>query len=387
MTSNTMLTSTSKGDGVGGPGLLELHHVSKVFGVARSSAIAVDDVTLTIEPGQFVTLLGPSGCGKTTTLRMIAGFETPTSGDITLDGVSVLPVPPNRRPMSMVFQSYALFPNLSVSDNVGFGLKVKKVDKAERVRRVAQAMEQVGIGEYGRRYPHELSGGQQQRVALARALVMEPKMLLFDEPLSNLDAKLRERMRDEIKAIQRRLGVTSVFVTHDQTEAMTMSDVIVVMNQGRVEQIGSPRQVYGRPETRFVAAFLGKANFLTGKVVEAHGDGQATIHCGRMVVTVPCHDGVRVGGQAMVLVRAEGVRVSSGASDQVAAAGLGSSACLDGKIVSAAFDGPITVYRVATGLGEFKVDGPGARDVLPVGAPVSLTINQAQAWALPGDAA
>ncbi len=227
---------------------------------------AVKDADLQISQGELVTLLGPSGCGKTTTLRMIAGFEFPTSGRILLDGKEINTLPPNKRDMSMVFQSYAIFPHLNIFENIAYGLHVQRISKSEVERRVGAVLELVELTGYEKRAPNQLSGGQQQRVALARALVMEPKVLLMDEPLSNLDAKLRESMRTEIRRIQRSLGITSVYVTHDQIEAMTLSDRVVVMNKGLIEQVGSPVEVYRYPQTRFVADFIGRANFIDATV-------------------------------------------------------------------------------------------------------------------------
>ena len=221
---------------------------------------------LHIAEAEFLTLLGPSGCGKTTLLRLLAGFETPDSGDILLDGVRVNELPPDSRNVNTVFQSYALFPHLSVFDNVAFGLRMKKIPTAERTERVKQALAVVHLQEYGDRKPHQLSGGQQQRVALARALVNRPRVLLLDEPLSALDSKLRKAMQVELKALQRQLGITFVFVTHDQEEALSMSDRIVVMRAGRVEQIGGPREIYEKPVSLFVAQFVGESNLLEGTV-------------------------------------------------------------------------------------------------------------------------
>lgn len=243
---------------------LELRNISKVYPTKKGNVTAVSEANFQINPGEFVTLLGPSGCGKTTILRMISGFETPTTGEILLDNHNIVSVSPAKRPMSMVFQSYALFPHLSVRKNVAFGLTLKKDLTKENIKeRVDRAMQAMDILEYADRGPHELSGGQQQRVALARALVMEPRVLLFDEPLSNLDAKLREQMRYEIRRLQQELGITSIFVTHDQDEAMSMSDKIVVMQRGKIAQIGSPQEVYRYPSSRFVAEFLGSANFFS----------------------------------------------------------------------------------------------------------------------------
>ena len=252
---------------------LVLEDVSKVFPARGSSGevTAVNDVSIEIEKGELVTLLGPSGCGKTTTLRLIAGFEFPNHGTIRLDGKVINQEPPHKRDMSMVFQSYAIFPHLSVFENIAYGLNVQHRPQAEIRQRVARVLELVELTGLENRAPNQLSGGQQQRVALARALIMEPKVLLMDEPLSNLDAKLREQMRTEIRRIQKRLGITSVYVTHDQVEAMTLSDRIVVMNEGRIEQIASPTEIYRRPQTRFVADFIGRANFVAGAVCDCQG--------------------------------------------------------------------------------------------------------------------
>ncbi|MCV9934798.1 ABC transporter ATP-binding protein [Boseaceae bacterium BT-24-1] len=235
---------------------LELDGLVKHF----SSFVAVDGLSLSVERGEFVSLLGPSGCGKTTTLHMIAGFQEPSAGSISVDGVDIVDVPVNKRDIGIVFQNYALFPHMTVADNVGFGLDMRRVPKATRDARVRRALEQVHLETLAGRYPKELSGGQQQRVALARALVIEPKILLLDEPLSNLDAKLREDMQIELKLLQRELGITTILVTHDQNEAMALSDRIAVMHGGRIVQLDAPYQGYERPETPFVAGFLGKAN-------------------------------------------------------------------------------------------------------------------------------
>jgi iron(III) transport system ATP-binding protein len=249
---------------------LTLENITKVFPPQRtgSEVTAVKDVNLDIEKGELVTLLGPSGCGKTTTLRMIAGFEFPTTGSIILDGQAINSLPPHKREMSMVFQSYAIFPHLNVFENIAYGLNVQRLPKSVTKERVNKVLELVHLEGYGDRAPTQLSGGQQQRVALARALIMEPKVLLMDEPLSNLDAKLREEMRTEIRRIQKELNITSVYVTHDQIEAMTLSDRIVVMNQGIIEQIGTPVEIYRFPNSRFVADFIGRANFVPGEVQE-----------------------------------------------------------------------------------------------------------------------
>ena len=244
---------------------IRLRGLRKEFG----SVVAVDGVDLDVLDGEFLTLLGPSGSGKTTVLRMIAGFELPSAGHIELGGVDVTNRPPFDRDVNTVFQDYALFPHMSVHDNVEYGLRVRKVERAERRRRVAEALERVRLDGYGDRRPSELSGGQRQRVALARALVNRPKVLLLDEPLGALDLKLREQMQVELKSIQRDVGITFVFVTHDQQEALTMSDRIAVFHAGQIEQIGSPAQVYERPQTEFVAGFVGTSNLLVGEAARA----------------------------------------------------------------------------------------------------------------------
>jgi putative spermidine/putrescine transport system ATP-binding protein len=238
---------------------LVLDKLTKRFG----DHVAVDGLSLTVEKGEFVSLLGPSGCGKTTTLQMIAGFVEATSGSVMLEGRDLLATKPSQRGLGIVFQSYALFPHLTAAENVAFGLDMQKVAREEKQQRVAEALKLVGLAAFAERFPRRMSGGQQQRVALARALVIRPRILLLDEPLSNLDAKLREEMQIELRQIQRTVGTTTILVTHDQAEAMALSDRIVVMNAGRVEQIGRPHEAYERPASPFVASFLGKTNVLT----------------------------------------------------------------------------------------------------------------------------
>src|SRR6201994_2191873 len=259
---------------IGGPegGEVRLEALEKRF----EDVVAVDAIDLEIASGEFFSLLGPAGCGKTTTLRLIAGFERPTAGDICLDGVSLAAVPPDRRNVNTVFQSYALFPHLNVLDNVAFGMRYQKVKKAERERRAKEALALVELGDYAKRRPHQLSGGQQQRVALARALVLRPSVLLLDEPLGALDAKIRRALRVELKALQEEVGTTFIFVTHDQEEALSMSDRIAVMHEGRVDQVGTPREIYETPATLFVADFLGVANVMDVEVLTSDGRG-----CGR----------------------------------------------------------------------------------------------------------
>ncbi|HYC37236.1 MAG TPA: ABC transporter ATP-binding protein [Usitatibacter sp.] len=289
---------------------LQLRSLGKSYG----DQWAVRDVSLGVEQGEVLSLLGPSGCGKTTTLNMIAGFIEPTSGSIDLDGKPIDKVPLNRRDTLMVFQSYALFPHMTASQNVAFGLEMRKVPKEERGRRVAEALALVGLGHLGQRYPGELSGGQQQRVALARALVLRPKVLLLDEPLSNLDAKLRQEMRVELRRIQQQVGITTVFVTHDQAEALAISDRIAVMNAGVVEQLGSAVEIYERPASLFVATFIGEINALRATVVGVHEDTvTAKIDDGAVVGAARSREH-RVGDEVTLLVRPERLRFASGGS-------------------------------------------------------------------------
>lgn len=245
---------------------LEINNVRKVF---AGQAPAVDNFHLQVERGEFVSFLGPSGCGKTTTLRMVAGFELPTAGTIRLDGADITNKPPNQRNVGMVFQSYALFPNMTVAENVGFGLMIRKRPKAEIEKRAADLLNLIHLPDKGKNYPYQLSGGQQQRVALARALAIEPQVLLLDEPLSALDAKIRDELRGEIRRIQQQLGITTIYVTHDQQEAMALSDRVVVMSKGVMEQVGTPFEIYNYPTTQFVASFVGTLNQLRCTVVDA----------------------------------------------------------------------------------------------------------------------
>jgi iron(III) transport system ATP-binding protein len=252
---------------------VRLEHITKIFKDYKTSKdfAAVDDVSIDIKPGSFVTLLGPSGCGKTTTLRMIAGFESPDTGQIYLGEESINELTPNKRDTAMVFQSYALLPHYNVFDNIAYGLKVRKIPRNEIRDRVMDMLNLVELQGLENRMTNQLSGGQQQRVALARALVIEPGVLLFDEPLSNLDAKLRVAMRTEIRRIQQTVGITAVYVTHDQAEAMSISDQIIIMNKGRIAQMGTPQEIYYQPKSEFVADFIGEVNFLEGKVTAVEG--------------------------------------------------------------------------------------------------------------------
>jgi spermidine/putrescine transport system ATP-binding protein len=281
------------------PPCVELRSVTKRFG----DLIAVNDLSLAVPEGDFFTLLGPSGCGKTTTLRMVAGFEEATEGRVLIDGDDVAGVPPYKRPTNTVFQSYALFPHLTVRENVAFGLKRQKVDKAEIARRVDRELERVGLAAEGNRRPAQLSGGQQQRVALARALVNLPKVLLLDEPLGALDLKLRKGLQIQLKGIQREVGITFLYVTHDQEEALTMSDRIAVMNHGRIEQVADPEEVYGKPATTFVAGFIGVSNLMPCVVKSSGANGEVQLDSGVRVKAEV--NGFAVGDRCNAVVRPE----------------------------------------------------------------------------------
>jgi putative spermidine/putrescine transport system ATP-binding protein len=288
---------------------LEIDNLEKRF--AQTTAVA--HVQLDVNRGEFVSLLGPSGCGKTTTLRIIAGFESPSSGAIRIDGVDITRRPPNRRNVGMVFQSYALFPNMTVAENVGFGLKVAKKPASAIKQRVEEMLNLIKLPALGNRYPYQLSGGQQQRVALARALAIQPQVLLLDEPLSALDAKIRVVLRNEIRSIQRALGITTIYVTHDQEEALSLSDRVVVMNEGRVEQIGTPFEVYNFPSTAFVASFVGTLNILRGHVADP---ARGTILVdGQEVIASRALEHAQVGDACSVALRPEVVSLHEAAGD------------------------------------------------------------------------
>jgi spermidine/putrescine ABC transporter ATP-binding subunit len=284
---------------------LEVRNLVKRF-TAQS---VVGPLSFSVEAGEFVSLLGPSGCGKTTTLRCIAGFETPTEGSILLNGSSIVDQPPNRRNIGLVFQNYALFPHLTVFENVAFGLRLRRVGDAQLKQRVGHALELVGLPDLAARYPRQLSGGQQQRIAIARSVVLEPRILLFDEPLSNLDLKLRLTMRRELRELQRRLGKSAVYVTHDQGEALALSDRIVVMSNGRIEQIGSPQEIYERPANAFVADFIGSSNLLDATVIGS--DGAATIIDAGGLKLRALVVGHASGTRMLAMVRPERIRIAA----------------------------------------------------------------------------
>jgi iron(III) transport system ATP-binding protein len=352
---------------------LTLEHLSKTFPgrTQEGEVTAVHDVSLAIAQGEFVTLLGPSGCGKTTTLRLIAGFESPTQGRIILDGRRLDNVPPNRRDMAMVFQSYAIFPHLNVFENIAYGLRIKKLSAAEMRRKIAQVLSLTELTGLEHRAPHQLSGGQQQRVALARALVMEPKVLLFDEPLSNLDAKLREQMRAEIRRIQQTFGITSVYVTHDQAEAMALSDRIVVMHQGRIVQVGTAHEVYRRPANAFVADFIGRANFVPARVVGVSSDRLDLEVLGRPL-TLPQSDSCHhVGECATLLVRPEALRLVQHDTGYA------------GCVRRTAYLGPIVEYDVEVAGIVLSLTQYDPRQVYTVGTEVGVQLVQEAVYLLP----
>ncbi|HEX9809075.1 MAG TPA: ABC transporter ATP-binding protein [Alphaproteobacteria bacterium] len=368
---------------------VELTGVTKRFGPVT----AVDGVDLHARDEEMVTLLGPSGCGKTTTLRMIAGLEVPDAGSIRIGGARMfdaalhLDVPPERRELGMVFQSYAIWPHMTVYENVSYPLRMRRVPAPDARRRVEGVLDLVGLGGYIDAPATNLSGGQQQRVALARALVFEPQVLLLDEPLSNLDAKLREHMRYELRIMQQRLGVTALYVTHDQEEALTLSDRVVVMNQGRIEQSGSPREIYEQPATRFVAEFIGKANFIAvaGRVELGNGgasvplrtyDGQVTIRLGSGSVRVGANGGAIEGASLFIRPEKISIRARDGVPD-------GETERIAGRILGRAYLGDHNEYLVGIG------DGTDLRVPAPVdehwaeGAEVDLAIARRDIFLYP----
>ncbi|NLU10156.1 MAG: ABC transporter ATP-binding protein [Tepidanaerobacter acetatoxydans] len=287
-----------------------IQELTKIYIDPKGNQIkAVDNISVNIKPGEFVTLLGPSGCGKTTTLRMIAGFEIPSSGNIYLGDKKINDLPPDKRDTAMVFQSYALFPHYNVFDNIAYGLKIKKLPAQEIRNKVSKILETIGLQGMEKRFPNQLSGGQQQRIALARALIMEPGVLLFDEPLSNLDAKLRVYMRSEIRRIQRQFGITAIYVTHDQSEAMSLSDKIIIMNEGIIEQIGTPLEIYYSPKTEFVADFIGIANFLEAKIISKKSDKAIILLQGKEIEVAYSGD-KKPGEKCKLIIRPETVKIS-----------------------------------------------------------------------------
>ncbi len=345
---------------------VRLEHISKIYQDPKTKKdfYAVNDVSLEIAPGSFVTLLGPSGCGKTTTLRMIAGFESPDAGEIYLGDTAINALTPNKRDTAMVFQSYALFPHYNVYDNIAYGLKLRKVPKKEMDERIARILDLVELTGMESRMTNQLSGGQQQRVALARAMVVEPSVLLFDEPLSNLDAKLRVSMRTEIRRIQQTLGITAVYVTHDQAEAMAISDNIIIMNKGVIAQMGSPTEVYHHPNSEFVADFIGEVNFLEGDVVKTNG-ASCTVQINGHDVEVENPDGFDTGKHCKLVLRPE-------------AGILGDAGALPCKVVLSCFMGAYQNYHVMVGDTLVKLADycPVGRKVFAVGDDAFLSFRE-----------
>jgi putative spermidine/putrescine transport system ATP-binding protein len=335
---------------------LELSELRRVFG----DFVALDRIEVKVGTGEFLSLLGPSGCGKTTALRLVAGFDRPTSGRVLVSGKDVTDVPPNKRDMGMVFQAYSLFPNMTAERNVDFGLKIRGRDRSERRKRVEELLELVGLGHAGKRYPHQLSGGMQQRVALARALAIEPRVLLLDEPLSALDAKVRVQLREEIRRIQLELGITTIYVTHDQEEALSISDRVAVMYRGQIEQIGTPAEMYGSPGTPFVAEFIGTMNRLQSTVEEP-----GWITHGRTRLRVDAAQRRTRGERVLLLVRPETVELTPANGDAPP------ENALAGTVLTHTFLGASTRIKVGADESEITADVPtGRTGDIPIGSRV-----------------
>ena len=350
--------------------------MSKSFG----SVPAVDDVSITVKPGEFYALLGPSGCGKTTTLRLVAGFEQPDAGRIVLAGDDITNLPPNKRRVNTVFQHYALFPHMTVEDNVSYGLRHEGLDRATKEKRLEDALATVRLKELRARYPRELSGGQQQRVALARALVKEPQVLLLDEPLAALDLKLRKAMQRELKKLQERVGITFVYVTHDQEEALTLSDRIAVMSNGKLLQEGTPDDIYERPRTRFVADFIGQSNFLTGVVQSVNGAVVVKEEATGVMLRCASTTSVREGARVSIAIRPEKVVPATGAT---------ASNVLEGRLTGTSYLGSFVHYRIQVGDNEIimqrQSDADDPARAWGTGDPVSITWEEANALVLADD--
>jgi ABC-type Fe3+/spermidine/putrescine transport system ATPase subunit len=354
---------------------IRLLDVTKRFG---HNPPAVDNVSLEVPRGSFTTLLGPSGCGKTTTLRMIAGFYEPDVGDILIGDRRINDVPAHRRGTAMVFQDYALFPHMSVAENVGYGLKLAGVKSQERQIRVADTMRFLGLAGLEARSPSQLSGGQQQRVALARALVLNPEVLLLDEPLSNLDAKLRVSIRDELMTIQRQLGITTIYVTHDQDEALAMSDWVAVMNAGKVVQWGPPWDIYYHPRTPFMADFVGTVNLVRGVVASAEADA-AHVRVGDETIVVPGDwSTLKVGQEVLLSIRPESLRVAP-----AGASGTHDGAAFPGEVVRHTFLGRLMRYAVKSGDLEWLVDQPDPGAGAPLEGSVLVQVNASRVHIIP----
>ena len=340
---------------------LELKGLERDFGTVK----ALDGIEISLDQGEFLSLLGPSGCGKTTALRLVAGFDRPDKGSIVVDGKDVTHVSPSKRDMGMVFQAYSLFPNMTASQNVEFGLKIRGRHRGDRHKRVGELLELVGLAQAGDRYPHQLSGGMQQRVALARAHAIEPRVLLLDEPLSALDAKVRLQLREEIRRIQLELGITTLYVTHDQEEVLSISDHVAVMYSGRIEQVGSPAEMYSAPATPFVAEFIGTMNRLEATVVDS---GTGTVQYGGVTLTVNAARDRTRGSRVLVLVRPETVELAPANGD-------GDPNTLVGDVVTQTFLGPVTRLKVLGPGTDLIADVATAKAAtLPVGTRVTATV-------------
>ncbi len=351
--------------------VVRAERVTKRFG----SVVAVDDVSFEVGAGEFFSLLGPSGCGKTTTLRILAGFEVPTQGRVYLEGRDATNTPPYKRATNLVFQNYALFPHMTVEENVAFGPQRRRLPKAEVRERVREALATVRLEGMGERYPRELSGGQQQRVALARALANRPAVLLLDEPLGALDLKLREEMQLELKRIQREVGICFIYVTHDQGEALTMSDRVAVMNRGRIEQIGTPEEVYERPATTFVAGFIGTANLIPCTVEEIGEVGAVRLEGGSRVPAV-VGPGCDPGSRAMLMLRPERLRIHT-------AGGPPAGPALRGRVTEGVFQGTAMRYQVQVGHRSIVVVAPVAAERAAIGDEVWIGWDAWDGYALP----
>jgi iron(III) transport system ATP-binding protein len=349
MTESTFITAS-----------ITLDRLNKAFGPVK----AVDDVNLRVASGTLVCLLGPSGCGKTTTLRMIGGFEEPTTGRVMIGDEDVTRLPPYARPTAMVFQSYALFPHMSVYDNIAYGLRARRTSRAEVDGRVQEVLTLMELHGQEKKSPPQLSGGQQQRVALARALIIRPKVLLFDEPLSNLDAQLRVRMRSEIRSVQRRLGITSVYVTHDQEEAFSIADQVAVMNKGKLVQVGAPRELYRQPADRFVAEFVGLSNIVPAEIIERRPDGAVVRAFGKTIRSR--RPARKEGPETTMVLRPEALHLTAGHNGGV-----------PGRILTLAFVGPLVRYTVTVNDGillTVDLHNPGPDEFFPEGTEVSVQL-------------